>query len=39
MESVTVILLVGLLLGVEWLLLRGARGMGDDHLDPPHSGR
>ena len=39
MESAIVILAVGLLLGVEWLLLRGARGMGDDHLDHPHSGR
>ncbi len=39
MESAIVILVVGLLLGVEWLLLRGARGMGDDHLGHPHSGR
>ena len=30
MEIVIVILVVGLLLGVEWLLLRGVRGMGDD---------
>ncbi len=39
MESAIVILVVGLLLGVEWLLLRGARGMGDGHLGHPHSGR
>ncbi len=39
MESAIVILVVGLFLGVEWLLLRGARGMGDDHLGHPHSGR
>ncbi len=39
MEGAIVILVVGLLLGVEWLLLRGARGMGDDHLGHPHSGR
>jgi hypothetical protein len=39
MESALVVLVVGLLSGVEWLLLRGARGMGDDHLGHPHSGR
>ncbi len=39
MESALVVLVVGLLLGVEWLLLRGARGMGDDQLGHPHSGR
>ncbi len=30
MEIGIVILVVGLLLGVEWLLLRGVREMGDD---------
>ena len=38
MESVVVVLVVAVLLGVEWLLLRTMKGLDDDHQALPRVG-